>query len=167
MLATSPITSGGARNFYFDNRIKAAVELYKAGKIDIIIASGGDYTKSQKNGCDDPAAIRDSLMKYGVYPAHIELDYEGTRTLNSIAKLKEVYDVDTVTVISQKYHNERAIYLADKYGITAMGYNAMPSPIRRNRIKNTIREYFARPKMYLDFIIGVKPTYTPTSKDAR
>lgn len=157
LLATSPITPGGARNFYFDNRIKAAAELYNAGKIDIIIASGGDYTKDHQNGCDEPKAIRDSLMKYGVSAAHIELDYEGTRTLCSIAKLKEVYDVDSVTLISQKYHNERAIYLADKFGISAIGYNADPSPIRRNRIKNTIREYFARPKMFIDFIVGVKP----------
>ena len=158
LLATSPITPGGAHNFYFDNRIKAAVELYNAGKIDVIIASGGDYTKTQKNGCDEPAAIRDSLVKYGVSPFCIELDYEGTRTLNSIAKLKESYGVDTVTLISQKYHNERAIYIADKYGITAVGYNAAPSPIRRNRIKNTLREYLARPKMFLDFLLGVKTT---------
>lgn len=158
LLATSPITPGGAHNFYFDNRIKAAVELYNAGKIDVIIASGGDYTKTQKNGCDEPAAIRDSLVKYGVSPFCIELDYEGTRTLNSIAKLKESYGVDSVTLISQKYHNERAIYLSDKYGIYAIGYNAVPSPIRRNRIKNTLREYLARPKMFLDFLLGVKPT---------
>lgn len=158
LLATSPITPRGAHNFYFDNRINAAIELYNAGKIDVIIASGGDYTKTQKNGCDEPAAIRDSLVKYGVSPFCIELDYEGTRTLNSIAKLKESYGVDSVTLISQKYHNERAIYLADKYGIKAIGYNAAPSPIRRNRIKNTLREYLARPKMFLDFLLGLRPT---------
>ncbi len=158
LLATSPITPDGDRNFYFDNRIKAAAELYKAGKIDVIIASGGDYTYSQKNGCDEPRAIRDSLIKYGVSPYRIELDYEGTRTSNSIAKLKVAYGVDSVTIISQKYHNERAIYLSDKYGIRAIGYNAKPSPIRRKRIKNSIRESFARPKMFLDFILGVKPS---------
>lgn len=62
LLATSPITPGGAHNFYFDNRIKATDELYKAGKIDYIIASGGDYTKDHKFGCDEPSAIRDSLV---------------------------------------------------------------------------------------------------------
>lgn len=158
LLATSPKTPRGARNFYFDNRIKAAVELYEAGKIEVIIASGGDYTDTQKNGCDEPKAIRDSLIKYGVSPYRIELDYEGTRTLNSIAKLRETYGIDSVTLISQKYHNDRAIYLADKFGIKATGYNAAPSPIRRNRIKNSIREYLARPKMFLDFILGVKPS---------
>ena len=158
MLATSPITPGGAHNFYFDNRIKATDELYKAGKIDYIIASGGDYTKDHKFGCDEPAAIRDSLVARGIPEDRIILDYDGTRTLNSIIKAKQVYNLDSVTLISQKYHNERAIYQADKNGIYAIGYNAAPSHIRRNRIKNTIREIFARPKMFIDFAIGTKTT---------
>ena len=66
LLATSPITPGGTYNYYFDNRIKAADELYKAGKIEFIIASGGDYTQTQKNGCDEPQAILDSLVAQGI-----------------------------------------------------------------------------------------------------
>lgn len=154
LLATSPITPEGAHNFYFDNRIKATDELYKAGKIDYIIASGGDYTKGQKFGCDEPAAIRDSLVARGIPEDRIILDYEGTRTLNSIVKAKHVFNLDSVTLISQKYHNERAIYLADKFDLYTIGYNAAPSHIRRNRIKNTVREIFARPKMFIDIIFG-------------
>lgn len=157
LLATSPITPGGAHNFYFENRIKSADELYKAGKVDYIIASGGDYTQTQKNGCDEPRAICDSLVACGVPADRIILDYEGTRTLNSIAKAKEVYRLDSVTIISQKYHNERAIYLADKYDMHAIGINAEPSPIRRNRIKNTLREFLARVKMFMDVIIDRQP----------
>ena len=156
LLATSPITPGGAHNYYFDNRIKAADELYKAGKIDFIIASGGDYT--QKNGCNEPQAILDSLAARGVPADRIILDYEGTRTFNSIAKAGQIYNLKSLTLISQKYHNERAIYLADKYGIKAIGYNAQPSPIRKNRIKNTLREFLARPKMFIDILIGIRPT---------
>lgn len=159
LLATSPITPDGSHNYYFDNRIIAADELYKAGKIDMIIASGGDYTKQQKNGCDEPAAIRDSLVARGVPSSKIVLDYEGLRTLNSIVKAKEVYGLDTVTIISQEYHNERAIYLADHYGLHAVGYNAEPSPVRLNRIRNTLREYLARPKMFLDLLTGTTPTF--------
>lgn len=157
LLATSPFTVGGARNFYFENRIKAAEELYKAGKVDYIIASGGDYRHSEFHGYDEPQAIFDSLVTRGIPKERIILDYEGTRTLNSIAKAKETYDLDSLTLISQKYHNERAIYLADKYCIQAIGYNAEPSPIRRNRIKNTLREYLARVKMFIDIVTGIKP----------
>lgn len=157
LLATSPFTAGGARNFYFENRIKAADELYKAGKVDYIIASGGDYRHSEFHGYDEPQAILDSLVARGIPKERIILDYEGTRTLNSIAKAKETYGLESLTLISQKYHNERAIYLADKYGIRAIGYNAEPSPIRRNRIKNTLREYLARVKMFIDVVTGIKP----------
>ena len=89
-----PITPGGAHNFYFDNRIKAADELYKAGKIDYIIASGGDYTKTQKIGCDEPKSILDSLVARGVPADRIILDYEGTTTRNSIYKAGQIYDLD-------------------------------------------------------------------------
>ena len=157
LLATSPITPGRAHNFYFENRIKSADELYKAGKVDYIIASGGDYTQTQKNGCDEPKSIRDSLVVRGVPADRIILDYEGIRTLNSIAKAKEVYRLDSVTIISQKYHNERAIYLADKYDMHAIGINAGPSPIRRNRIKNTLREVLARVKLFIDVARGLHP----------
>ena len=150
MLATSPITPGGAHNFYFENRIKSTEELYKAGKVDYIIASGGNYTKDHKFGCDEPQSLKDSLIVRGIPEDRIILDYDGTRTLNSIVKAKEIYGLDSVTLISQKYHNERAIYLADKNDLYAIGYNAKPSPIQRNRIKNTIREFFARPKMFID-----------------
>lgn len=159
LLATSPITPKGGHHFYFDNRIKAAYKLYEAGKIDFIIASGGDYTRSHKNGCDEPKAILDSLVARGVPADRIILDYEGTRTLNSIAKAKEVYALDSVTLISQRYHNERAIYIADKYGLNPIGYNAVPSHIRRNRIKNTFREYLARIKMFVDILFGNQPNF--------
>lgn len=152
LLATSPITPSGAHNFYFDNRLKATEEMYKAGKIDFIIASGGDYTQTQKNGCDEPHAILDSLVAHNIPADRIILDYDGTRTFNSIAKAVEVYDLDSLTLISQKYHNERAIYIADSYGIYAIGYNAEPSPIRCSRIKNSLREFMARPKMLLDIL---------------
>lgn len=159
LLATSPITPGGAHNFYFDNRIKAADELYKAGKIDYIIASGGDYTKTQRIGCDEPKSILDSLVARGVPADRIILDYEGTTTRNSIYKAGQIYDLDSVTIISQKDHNERAIFLAGLCQINAVGYNAAPSHIRRNRIKNTLREYLARVKMFGIIIIATTPAY--------
>lgn len=156
LLATSPITPGGARNFYFDNRITAADSLFKLGRVDYIIASGGDYRADHKFGCDEPAAIRDSLVARGVPADRIILDYEGTRTLNSIVKAKH-NEIDTLTFISQCDHNERAIWIADHLGMKTIAYNAKPSHIRRNRIKNTLREYLARVKMYIDFAIGKDP----------
>lgn len=164
LLGTSPITPEGARNFYFDNRIKAAVELYKAGKVKRIIASGGDYSIDEyghftENGCNELRSMHDSLVKYGVPHDRIILDYDGTRTLNSIVKAKDVFMIDSCVIISQQYHNERAIKQADHYGLKAVGYNAAPSHIRRNRIKNQARELLARVKLYIDLWFGKKPHF--------
>ena len=85
VLGTSPISTwNGRRNYYFDHRIKAAADLYNAGKVDWLVVSGGDY-RNTENGYDEPVAMRDSLIKQGVDSIHIVLDYDGTRTLNSIA----------------------------------------------------------------------------------
>lgn len=164
LLGTSPITPQGAHNFYFDNRIKATVELYKAGKIKKVIASGGNYWYDEEgnpreNGCNELRSMCDSLVKYGVPYEVITLDYDGTRTLNSIVKAKEVYGIDSCIIISQQYHNERAIYQADHYGLKTIGYNAAPSHIRQNRIKNQARELFARVKLFLDLLFGSKPKF--------
>ena len=107
LLGTSPITSNGEHNYYFDERIKAAAMLYHRGKIRQIIASGGDY--SNNGGCNELVAMRNSLIKQEIPDSLISLDYQGTRTLHSITKIK---DLGSITIISQKYHNERAIYLA-------------------------------------------------------
>lgn len=161
ILGTSPISTwNGRRNYYFDHRIKAGADLYKAGKIDFIIASGGDYTQSQKNGCDEPGAIRDSLVARGVPIERIILDYEGITTRNSIYKARQIFELDSVTLISQKYHNERAIFIAERCDINAVGYNAEPSPIRRNRIKNSLREYLARVKMFGSILFAGTPSFS-------
>lgn len=159
LLATSPITPAGAHNYYFDYRIQTADELYKAGKVDYIIASGGDYSITQKNGCDEPKAILDSLVARGIPKERIILDYEGTRTLYSIVKAKEIYALDSLILISQKYHNERAIWLAENNGIHAIAINAAPSPVKQSRLKNELRECLARVKMFIDILTAKKPVF--------
>lgn len=148
LLGTSPVTPQGEHNYYFDNRIYATVELYEQGKIKQIIASGGDY--SAQNGCNELTAMRDSLVAHGVPDSVITLDFQGLRTLNSIVKAKDIYNLDSLTIISQKYHNERAIWLAEHYNIHAIAYNASTPDITDKRIKNISREFLARVKMFLD-----------------
>ena len=147
LLGTSPVTSNGEHNYYFDERIKATATLYHSGKIKRIIASGGDY--SSNGGCNELIAMRDSLIKQGVPDSLISLDYQGTRTLHSITKVKEL---GSVTIISQKYHNERAIYLAEHYGLQAIAYNATMPNIAKKKIRNISREFLARVKLFIDLV---------------
>lgn len=157
ILGTSPISTwNGRRNYYFDHRIKAGADLYKAGKVDWLVVSGGDYRNSE-NGYDEPIAMRDSLIKQGVDSVRIILDYDGTRTLNSIAKIRDVYCQDSITVISQKYHNERALYQAKYLGIDAIAFNAKTPGRRTSWWRNRGREVLARVKLFIDIIRGVSP----------
>ena len=158
ILGTSPVSIWtGKKNYYFINRIKAGAELYNAGKVDWLVVSGGDYRKSEKRGYDEPVAMRDSLMKLGVDSARIILDYDGTRTLNSIAKISDVYCLDSIVIISQRYHNERALYQAKHLGVDAIGYNAGTPNYKPAWWRNRGREVLARVKLFIDIARGLKP----------
>ena len=157
ILGTSPISTwNGRRNYYFDHRIKAGAELYKAGKVDWLVVSGGDY-RNPKSGYDEPVAMRDSLMKQGVDSTRIILDYDGTRTLNSIAKMRDVYCQDSITIISQKYHNERALYQAKHLEIDAIAFNAKTPGRHTSWWRNRGREVLARVKLFMDVARGLHP----------
>lgn len=150
LLGTSPITPQGGHNYYFDKRIDAAAQLYHNGKIRHIIASGGDY--SSQNGCNELTAMRDALMAQGIPESAILLDYDGLRTLRSILNAKES-GYNRLTIISQKYHNERTIWLAEHYGIEVVAYNAVLPGILDKKVKNLSREALARVKMFIDITI--------------
>ena len=147
LLGTSPITSNGEHNYYFDERIKATAALYHSGKIKRIVASGGDY--SSNGGCNELIAMRDSLIKQEIPDSLITLDYQGTRTLHSKKKKK---NLGSITIISQKYHNERAIYLAEHYGLQTVAFNATTPNIVNKKIRNISREFLARVKLFIDIV---------------
>ena len=151
LLGTNPITKTGNRSTYYYNRILAAAQLYQAGKYDRIILSGA----ADETGYDKPEAMREDLKQLGVPDSIIMLDKEGFRTINSIERAKEVFHVDTMLIISQDFHNRRAIYQSQHYGIDAIGFNAADSPFRSSRYKNHLREYFARVKAVMEIRLGV------------
>lgn len=101
--------------------------------------------------------MRDSLMKQGVDSVRIILDYDGTRTLNSISKMRDIYRQDSITIISQEYHNERALYQAKHLGIDAIGFNAATPGRRTSWWRNRGREVLARVKLFIDIVRGLQP----------
>lgn len=154
LLGTSKHLKSGYINPYYTYRLEAAVELYKSGKIDFILVSGDNGSQ----GYDEPTAFREDLIKSGIPENKIVLDYAGFRTLDSVIRAKEIFGQTKITIISQKFHNERAIYLAEKNGIQAVGYNAK-NVAKRFGIKVQLREYLARTKVFLDIVFNVKPKY--------
>lgn len=154
LLGTSRNLKNGAKNDFFFNRIDAAVELFKGGKIRNIIISG-DNSKADYN---EPTDMKAELVKYGIPDSLIYLDYAGFRTLDAVVRARDIFGQNSFIVISQKFHNERAVYLARKFGIDAFGYNAKEVQAYKG-FKTKLREFFARDKMFLDLLFGVKPKF--------
>ena len=154
VLGTAKKLKNGSVNLYFKYRINATVALYKNGKIDFVLVSGDNGNKYY----NEPTDFKNELIKKGIPKDKIYLDYAGFRTLDSVIRAKEVFNLVEITIISQKFHNERAIFLAEKNGIQAIGFNAKDL-IGRYGIKTKIREYFARTKAVLDIIFGASPKF--------
>ena len=150
LLGTTPRARlTGVTNYFFIYRMDAAEQMYKAGKIEKILISGDE---DSLDGINEPECMRDSLVARGVPESAIVLDGKGYRTICSVINANKVYGLKSFTIISQEFHNERAIYQAEHLGLdieNIQAYNA-EMPKSRRAFLTTIREYFARVKMFMD-----------------
>ena len=154
LLGTNPYLKNGSPNKYFTYRIEAAVALYEAGKIQYILVSGDNH----KLGYNEPEEMKQALISKGVPEDRIVLDYAGFRTLDSVVRAKEVFGNEQFIIISQQFHNERALFLALHNDIKAVGFNAQDVTAYYG-FKTRLREYLARTKLFLDLQWGVKPKF--------
>lgn len=155
VLGTSKRARGGGVNQFFKNRMEAAYELYKNGKISFVIVSG-DNSILEYNETRD---MKKYLMEMGIPEDCIVEDFAGFSTLDSVIRAKEVFGQDSITIISQDFHNERAIFIAKKHDIYAVGFNAREVPKSYGTITLS-REYFARVKAILDvYVFRTMPKY--------
>lgn len=154
ILGTSKKIKGGQPNPYYSNRITATVQLFNAGKIDFVLVSGDNGSIYY----NEPTTMKKDLISAGIPGDRIFLDYAGFRTLDSVFRAKEVFGLKEVTIISQKFHNERAIYLAEKKGLNAIGYNAKDISLEAG-LKVQFREYFARVKVFMDLALKTQPRF--------
>lgn len=151
LLGTSKWLTTGKPNMYFKYRIEAAVELYRAGKIKYIVVSGDNRTIYY----NEPRDMKRELIKYGIPEESIYLDYAGFRTLDSVIRCNKIFGQDCFTIISQEFHNRRAIYIAEQNGIKTIGYNAKDVNLY-NDFKTKLREKLARVKVFIDLNILMK-----------
>ncbi len=155
ILGTSKYLVDGRRNEYFANRISAAVELYEQGKVSYFLVSGDNATRSY----NEPREMRRELVKAGIPVERIYSDYAGFRTLDSIVRANAVFGQESFTIVSQGFHNERALYLARHFGIKAIGFNARD--VRAySGLKTRARELMARVLCLLDvYILDKQPKF--------
>jgi SanA protein len=156
VLGTSRRTRDGRENLFFRYRINAAVELYEKGKIRHILVSGDNRTREY----DEPNAMRQALIESGVPPAAITRDYAGLRTLDSIVRARDVFGLNKFTIISQEYHNYRALFIARHAGLDAVAFCARDVESSEFRLRNFVREVGARIMAVLDlYILRTRPRF--------
>ncbi len=155
VLGASKNTTRGTNNLYFKFRMDAAYELYKQHKVSYLLLSGDNHIK----GYDEPSDMREVLISLGVPDSCIVLDYAGFRTLDSVVRCDEVFGEDSITIVSQEFHNQRALFIANKNNINAIAFNAQE--VNKNySFKTRLREYFARVKCVLDiYILHTSPKF--------
>ncbi|GKX54379.1 vancomycin high temperature exclusion protein [Leminorella grimontii] len=146
VLGTSKYVRTGVVNQYYQFRIQGALNLYNGNKVSYLLLSGDN---AQMN-YNEPITMRKDLIQAGVPAADIVLDYAGFRTLDSIIRTRKVFDTNGFTIITQRFHCERALFIAMHSGIKAQCY-AVSSP--KDMFMVRAREVGARLGALLDLYI--------------
>ncbi len=155
VLGTSKFAGNGLANLHFKARTEAAARLYNAGKVKHLLLSGDNHVK----GYDEPADMKEALLKLGVPESAITLDYAGFRTLDSMVRAREIFGLQKVTVITDDFHVNRAVFLGKCYGIDAIAYPSEQVPFDI-AFSTRVREVGARVKAALDvYLLNTKPHF--------
>ena len=156
VLGTAKYIRKGKINYFYKYRIDATVKLYKAGKVRAILVSGDNATRYY----NEPARMKRDLIKRGVPKSKIYLDFAGFRTLDSILRAQEIFGLKKYIIVSQKFHLQRALFIAQKSGADAIGFVAKDIPRTAAAFRMRMREYAARVKAFLDiYILHTTPKF--------
>jgi SanA protein len=154
LLGTAKYLKNGLLNYYYQYRIEAAEALLKSGKIKYLVISGDNSTVEY----NEPETMKQDLIQKGIDSNLIYLDYAGFRTFDSIVRLREIFGQTSTTIISQPFHNERAIFIAGKENVQAIGFNAR-DVTGNPGLRVQLREKLARVKVYIDYLTNKQPKY--------
>ncbi|MDO5091692.1 MAG: ElyC/SanA/YdcF family protein [Cardiobacteriaceae bacterium] len=152
VLGTAKYVAGGRINLFYQYRIDAAAALYHAGKARYFIVSGDN----RAHDYNEPAQMRADLIKAGIPANRIQPDYAGLRTLDSVIRAKEIFGQSDYLIVSQRFHNARAVFLARRHGQTPIAYNAADPAATQRSMKVYIREIGARVKAVWDILANTR-----------
>jgi SanA protein len=116
------------------DRVEAAVDLYRGGKVNLVLFSGDNRFADY----NEPAKMREYALSLGLPADSIALDYAGRRTYDSCYRARDIFGVSEVLLITQRYHLPRALYTCERLGLDAVGFAADRRPYVY------IRTYWAR-----------------------
>lgn len=142
------------------DRLISAAELYFADKVDMLLLSGSN-TELYYN---EPAAMTNFLIEWGVPEADIIQDFAGDRTYDSCARAKELWGLTEAILVTQDFHLPRALFLCNGMGITSYGYSASRQPYVLEEYYLE-RERLAQYKAILDLYF-LKPDYVKNENES-
>jgi len=148
LLGTSRRAVGGKINLFYKARLDATTELFQKDKIKFILISGDNSTRYYS----EPQDMLEDLLKRGIPREKIFLDYAGFRTLDSIVRADKIFGLKKYTIITQKFHCERALYIAHRKGQDPICFRASDVGGVFGR-KVIAREKLARVKAWIDLNI--------------
>ena len=149
----------GQLNPFYEARLDAAAELFRRQRVRGLLVSGDNEHRSY----NEPVAMRNDLAARGVPAEFITCDFAGLRTLDSVQRAQRVFGQSRVVFVSQRFHLERALYLAQASGLEAVGFVAAEAPPRWAwRVR--AREVLARGMAVLDVWLGRGPRFLGPSE---
>lgn len=148
VLGANRVLSDGRPNLHFESRMDATAALYHAGKIKRVIVSGDNGSRTY----DEPSMMKEALMERGVPVSAIICDYAGFRTLDSVVRAREVFGLKDCIIITQRYHNTRALEIAGATGLDALGFCAK-DVVFRHSVRTELREVASRTVAVLDLYV--------------
>ncbi len=152
VLGTSPKMKSGVSNPYFTSRMDATALLYHHGKIKKIIVSG-----EKSLGYDEPFAMKNYLVyQEGVPESIIIEDPKGFKTQSSISNCKNIYQQNDVIIVSQGFHNLRALFYARNNDMNALGFDAQDVLSNQSYYRNQSREFLARVVAVVYYVFGIE-----------
>jgi len=154
LLGTAKNTASGNLNDFFARRIEAAALLYKHHKVETILLSG-DNNDPYYN---EPRDMRNELLQKGVPEFAVRMDYAGFRTFDSVVRAHLIFKEKNFVIVSQRFHVERALFIAKAKGISAIGFVAPDVRNKHDHYRILVREAFARMQTLLDcYILNTEP----------
>jgi SanA protein len=136
------------------DRVDYAISLYNAGKAGKLLFSG-DHGRTNY---DEVNAMMDYAIKKGVPKEDIFLDHAGFSTYESMYRARDVFQVKSCIIVTQKFHVSRSVYIARALGLDAVGVNSDPRAYS-NATRDAIRESLARVKDFFSVILLPEPKY--------
>jgi vancomycin permeability regulator SanA len=139
---------------YLAHRLDAAAELYRAGRVDVVLVTGDNSRKDY----DEPDAMRAYLVRHGVPRTRVVDDYAGFDTWDSCARAKKIFGVRRAVLVTQGFHVTRALALCRAAGIQAYGV-AVSEPHDATWYYGEAREVLAADKASVDAVFHPAPTF--------